>query len=52
MAALIPGSELTVLDSVGHLSPLEDPSRVASLLNLWLTDLTEPDFRNPVTETG
>jgi pimeloyl-ACP methyl ester carboxylesterase len=34
--ALVPGSRLTVLDGVGHLSTMEDPARVGGVLADWL----------------
>jgi pimeloyl-ACP methyl ester carboxylesterase len=35
MHALVRGSELVELDQCGHLSPLEQPAEVASLLRRW-----------------
>ena len=35
MHRLIPGSELVVLDSCGHLSPLEQPAAVSASLSHW-----------------
>jgi pimeloyl-ACP methyl ester carboxylesterase len=40
--ALVRGSELTVLDYCGHLSPLEQPAAVESLLRRWRTMHPEP----------
>lgn len=37
IAALVPGADLVVLDGVGHLSPMEAPTRVAALLGEWLS---------------
>lgn len=41
LAALIPGSELIVIDGCGHLSPLEEPGKVASNLLRWLLQNAE-----------
>lgn len=39
MAGSIPSAELHVLEGVGHLSPLENPATVASLLGDWLMNV-------------
>jgi pimeloyl-ACP methyl ester carboxylesterase len=36
MAALIPGSQLTVVEACGHLSTLERPQEVNQALRAWL----------------
>jgi len=36
MAALIPGSELRVIERCGHLSTLERPDEVNAALRVWL----------------
>lgn len=38
MAALIPGARLQMLAECGHLSPLEKPGQVSTLLRAWLSD--------------
>jgi pimeloyl-ACP methyl ester carboxylesterase len=45
MAGSIPGAELQVLEGIGHLSPLEDPAQVASLLGDWLVRIDGPAHR-------
>ena len=46
MHALIAGSELAELEHCGHLSPLEQPAAVESLLHRWReAELSEPDRR-------
>ncbi len=36
IARLVPGAELVVIEDCAHLSPLEQPDRVAAHLNRWL----------------
>lgn len=36
MADLLPQSVLSVIESAGHMAPMEQPSAVAEILNLWL----------------
>jgi 3-oxoadipate enol-lactonase len=43
MAKVIPGSQLLVLDSVGHLIPLEDPNRFQKILEKFLSDSNQKD---------
>ncbi|MDX6260868.1 MAG: 3-oxoadipate enol-lactonase / 4-carboxymuconolactone decarboxylase, partial [Kribbellaceae bacterium] len=31
----VPGAQLTILDNVAHLAPIEAPDRVAAILNNW-----------------
>ena len=49
MQALIAGSELVVLERCGHLSPLEQPAEVQSLLRRWRAPALRPLDREPVT---
>lgn len=39
MAAAIAGSRLHIIESCGHLSPLEQPSQVSAAMQNWLLDL-------------
>lgn len=37
IAALVPGSRLTVIEGAGHLAPIEAPAQVAAAMTDWLT---------------
>lgn len=37
LAQEIPGSELEIIDDAGHFTPIEQPSRVTTVLRHWLT---------------
>jgi len=39
MANLIPGAELHFLEETGHMTPMERPNEVTSLLKTWLEQL-------------
>jgi pimeloyl-ACP methyl ester carboxylesterase len=36
MAALIPGSELVVIEHCGHMSTMEQPAAVTAAMRRWL----------------
>jgi pimeloyl-ACP methyl ester carboxylesterase len=45
MAALMPGSELAIIEHCGHMAPMEEPAAVGAALARWLN---APDRRAPM----
>ena len=47
IVAGIPGAQLVVIEECGHLSPLEQPEKLTTLLHDWLYELLGSPQRNP-----
>jgi pimeloyl-ACP methyl ester carboxylesterase len=52
IAAAVPGARLEVLEDCGHLSTLERPDTVASLVRAWMDDVPGPAPTGEVTGPG